>query len=47
MTPGEWEARHAQARARAEAAPKRPARAAIAAAEPPAAYNLPLFDNEA
>jgi DNA polymerase IV len=47
MTPGEWEARHAQARARAEAAPKRPARTAIAAAEPPAAYNLPLFDSEA
>jgi DNA polymerase IV len=47
MTPGEWQARQAQARARAEAAPKRIPAAAPAAAEPPAAYNLPLFDGEA
>ncbi|MGM9486557.1 DNA polymerase Y family protein [Ideonella sp. YS5] len=47
MTPGEWQARQAQARARAGAAPKRTTAAATTAEEPPAAYNLPLFDGEA
>ena len=46
MTPGEWEARQAQARARAQAAPRRAASKMPAAAEPPAAYNLPLFEGE-
>ncbi len=46
MTPGEWEARQAQARARAQAAPRRVASKMPAAAEPPAAYNLPLFEGE-
>ena len=41
MTPGEWQARQAQARARPEAAPRRAP--APAAAEPPAAYHLPWF----
>jgi DNA polymerase-4 len=47
MTPGEWEARLAQVRTRAEAAPRRATRPAGAAAEPPAAYNLPLFEGDA
>jgi DNA polymerase-4 len=46
MTPGEWQARQAHARARAEAAPRPSAKAAPGVAEPPAAYNLPLFEGE-
>ncbi|MFO1337835.1 MAG: DNA polymerase IV [Burkholderiaceae bacterium] len=46
MTPGEWAARQAAASARARA--KAPARAAApVAAEPEAAYNMPLFDGPA
>jgi len=42
MTPGEWEAR---ARRAAELARgRKPAAPAVVAAEPPAAYNLPLFE---